>query len=91
MSVTIINSTNIPVVPTDKEKAINIHVSYNSIKARLYIAIYNTSLVEAIEILRRAQYALGDHQLHPYINNDKTILIEDDTEEPNKMEVNNGK
>jgi hypothetical protein len=91
MSVTIINSTNIPVVPTDKEKAINIHVSYNSIKARLYIAFYNTSLAEAIEILRRAQYALGNYQPHLCIINHKSVLIDDTNEEPNKLEVNNGK
>lgn len=79
MSVTIINSTNIPVVPTDKEKAINIHVSYNSIKARLYIAFYNTSLVEAIEILRRAHDALVNNQHHQYVDNNNSILIVDDT------------
>jgi hypothetical protein len=79
MSVTIINRTNIPAVPIDEGHAIHIHVSYNSIKARLSITFNNTSLAEAIRILRCAHDALVNNQHHQYVDNNNSILIVDDT------------
>lgn len=92
MSATIINKANIPALPFDEGKAIYLHVSYDSIKARLSVTFSNTSLVEAIEILRRSHQLLGNYQIHPNLNNNNSVLIVDDaTKEPNNVEANNGK